>query len=351
MFLRRSVLWKYLIAVFLGVVLYSEWFVYTVQPLFWKTLKCEEEQTCIRILFIADPQIQGDLAVPPPLSYLLNWDSDRYLRSVYSVVEKHFKPNVVVFLGDLMDEGSISTTAQFNNYIKRLSYIFNPYYPVVQIWIPGDNDIGGENEPIKHEKVVDFNTAYSQPSVIAYHNISFYKVSTLTNAIPRPLDGRDLNYKIAISHYPVLQNLFYAKQVINSIHPDIFFCAHEHKSKYVKQRRDFGYKETHLLQYNDPVLIIPLEDSEEVYEIYVPTCSYRMGTSQIGFGAAIVDSRQQHMMYTVFWSPGRFPYLIIYLFFLITILIYISLNCSLRVLSKFSSVAKTENMQQLLQRA
>lgn len=26
---------------------------------------------------MADPQIQGELAVAPPLSYLYNWDSDR----------------------------------------------------------------------------------------------------------------------------------------------------------------------------------------------------------------------------------------------------------------------------------
>ncbi|XP_045511553.1 uncharacterized protein LOC123706355 isoform X1 [Colias croceus] len=344
------VAWKYLIAVFLGVVIYSEWFVYVVQPLFWNTIECEVKQNCIKILFVADPQIQGDEAVAPPFRHLVNWDSDRYLRSTYSVVEKHFKPDVVVFLGDLMDEGSISTTTQFNSYVQRLANIFDPYYPVVQIWIPGDNDIGGENEPIKQDKMTEFNRVYSQPSVIAYQNVSFYKVSSIRYAIPEPLD-EDLNYKIAISHYPVLRNSFYAKQVINSIHPDVFFCAHEHKSKYVKQGRDFRNMQTYLLQYNDTVLTIPLKDSEEMYEIYVPTCSYRMGTNQIGFGAAIVDKNQQHLKYTVFWSTGRFPYLKIYLFFLIIILIYTLLCCSLRVLAKFSHVVvKTEDMKHLLER-
>lgn len=53
-----------------------------IQPLFWKTLQCESEQSCTKILFIADPQIQGVLAVPSPLNYLFIWDSDRYVTSV-----------------------------------------------------------------------------------------------------------------------------------------------------------------------------------------------------------------------------------------------------------------------------
>lgn len=69
---------KYAIAAVLGAALYCEWFVYLAQPINWKDLKCSDsELLCTKILFIADPQIQGDLAVPPPLSYLFNWDSDR----------------------------------------------------------------------------------------------------------------------------------------------------------------------------------------------------------------------------------------------------------------------------------
>lgn len=55
----------------------------------------------------------------------------RYLKSTYSIVEKHFHPDVLVYLGDLMDEGSISTRPQFHKYVKRLSNIFDPHYPVV----------------------------------------------------------------------------------------------------------------------------------------------------------------------------------------------------------------------------
>lgn len=43
---------------------------------------------------------------------------------------RSFLPDVLVFMGDLMDEGSISTTAQFHNYAKRLFNIFYVQYPV-----------------------------------------------------------------------------------------------------------------------------------------------------------------------------------------------------------------------------
>ncbi|CAK1544298.1 unnamed protein product [Leptosia nina] len=348
MYLRRSAFIKYLLAISVGGAFFSEWFVYIIQPLFWTKLKCED-QSCTKILFIADPQIQGDLAVPSPFNYIFNWDSDRYLKSTYSVVEKHFQPDVLVYLGDLMDEGSISTRAQFHNYVKRLSNIFDPHYPVVQVWIPGDNDIGGENEPIRHDKIEEFKTVFSQPSVIVFQNISFYKVNAITYAVPQPLDDGDLNFKIGISHYPVLERSVYAKQVINSIHPDIFFCAHEHKSKYVKQRRDYESKEIHLLQYGDPPLTISIDD-EWLYEVYVPTCSYRMGTSKIGFGAAIIENNQ-HLKYTVFWSPSRFPYLFFYLFMLIVVIGYTLLCCFLRILSILTHRIKTEDMQFLLQQS
>lgn len=81
-----------------------------------------------------------------------------------------------------------------------------------QVWIPGDNDIGGENEPIRRDKIEEFRTVYSQPSVIVFQNISIYKVSTITYSVPQPLDD-DLNFKIAVSHYSVIERTAFAKQV------------------------------------------------------------------------------------------------------------------------------------------
>lgn len=78
-FVYGSTTVKYILAAFFGAVIFCEWFIYLVQQQYWTDLECSKhDSTCTKILFIADPQIQGDLAVPPPLSYLFNWDSDRY---------------------------------------------------------------------------------------------------------------------------------------------------------------------------------------------------------------------------------------------------------------------------------
>ncbi|XP_047545100.1 uncharacterized protein LOC125077257 [Vanessa atalanta] len=347
MYLRRSTTLKYLIGIPLAVAFYCEWFVFVIQPLFWQKIECEHNLKCTKILFIADPQIQGDLAVPSPLNVLFNWDSDRYLRSTFSVVIKHFKPDVLVYLGDLMDEGSISSQVEFHSYVKRLSNIFDVYYPIVQVWLPGDNDIGGENEPIKHDKVIEFNKVFNQPSVISFRNITFYKVNSIMYKVPQGPDDADLNVKIAVAHYPVLSKGVYGRQVNKAIRPEIYFCAHEHMSKYFKQTKNFEYKETHLLQMNDPVLDVAFDD-EWLYEIFVPTCSYRMGTDKMGYGAAIIENN--HMKYTVFWSPKRFPHLFVYLFILIIIFIYGCCFCCVRMISRQTKLIRNEDILPLLHR-
>ncbi|XP_059058174.1 uncharacterized protein LOC131851670 isoform X2 [Achroia grisella] len=298
MYFRRSTTVKYFIAALLAAALYCEWLIYLVQPLYWQNLECpSHDPSCTKILFIADPQIQGDEAVPPPLSYLFNWDSDRYLKTTFSVVMNHFKPDVLVYLGDLMDEGSISTLPQFHSYVKRLSNIFDVNYPIVQVWIPGDNDIGGENEPIKKDKIEDFKRVFQQPTVVN-----------------------------------------------NEIHPNIYFCAHDHESKYVQQKKDLTQRSSHQMLAGNFVLRVPFyEDS--LYEIFVPTCSYRMGTGKIGYGVAIIESNNQEMKYTVLWSPKRFPYLFFYAGIVIVLVLYSFIFFSARLAHKrLKSVIKSDKV-------
>lgn len=331
MYFRRSTTVKYFIAAFVGAALYCEWFIYLIQPLYWQRLECKtHDQSCTKILFIADPQIQGDLAVPPPLSYLFNWDSDRYVKTTFSMVMNQFKPDVLVYLGDLMDEGSISTLPQFHSYVKRLSHIFNIDYPVIQVWIPGDNDIGGENEPIKNDKVEEFEKVFQQPTVITFRNISFYKVNAITHTYPKKPESGDNNLRIIVSHYPVTSKVAFAQKVNNEIRPNIYFCAHDHASKYVEQKKDLTQRSVQRMLTGDFMLHVQF-DKDSLYEIFVPTCSYRMGTDSIGFGAAILENNNQQMKYTVLWSPKRFPYLFFYAGILLLLVVYCFIYCSARL--------------------
>ncbi|KAF9808823.1 hypothetical protein SFRURICE_010917 [Spodoptera frugiperda] len=374
MYLRRSTTVKYMIATFFGAVIYCEWYVYLIQKQYWPELECDDQDTsCIKILFIADPQIQGDEAVPPPLSYLFNWDSDSYLRSTFKVVVDYWSPEILVYLGDLMDEGSIATMPQFHGYVKRLAGIFEWDFPAVRVWVPGDNDIGGENEPIRRDKIEEFEKVFEQPPIVEYSNISFYKVNAITYKFPRKDDefpGNEKNFKIAVSHYSVTDKSMFAHQFSHSLilkvrggggHIFPLWKRLTFKRLILTKRnlnvffKDLSIDTHHgyavgVAEWTDTTLNISFEQ-ETLYEVYVPTCSYRMGTDYIGYGAAVLENNQKNMRYTVFWSPTRFPYLIIYLCMLVILLLYCLVFCVARLCHrKSATITKSADMSPLLQR-
>lgn len=78
-------------------------------------------------------------------------------------------------------------------------------------------------------------------------------------------------------------------QVIAKLQPHVVFAAHEHKSMIV-QTDALLQQDRHIIpvtQDNNIVYTFTLGISD-LYEILVPTCSYRMGTNKIGFGYAII---------------------------------------------------------------
>ncbi|XP_047987216.1 uncharacterized protein LOC125227067 [Leguminivora glycinivorella] len=200
--------------------------------------------------------------------------------------------------------------------------------PFQQIWVPGDNDIGGENEPIKWDKVKLFQKVFAQNPAVGVKDISFYRINAITHAYPKvPENETDNNFKIAVSHYPLLIRHSFVTEINKHYRPDIYFCAHDHESKYMTQTQRFENTQIHQFYDNE---ILEIGFGIDLYEIYVPTCSYRMGTSKIGYGAAVLDHGNTRLRYTVFWSPQRFPYLFGYLAFLVLVLCY-SLACIVKL--------------------
>ena len=87
-----------------GAIFYNEFLAYYSAYSRWPSIKLPSES--LRILFVADPQIQGVLFESPfPLGPITRWDSDRYLSKTFSWAVSAYSPQVVVFLGDLIDEG------------------------------------------------------------------------------------------------------------------------------------------------------------------------------------------------------------------------------------------------------
>ncbi|XP_060519626.1 uncharacterized protein LOC132697898 isoform X2 [Cylas formicarius] len=221
-------------------VLYGEYLVYYLNSTKWLPVSCKNQQECVRILFVADPQIIGNWnEVFHPITPFSIYDSDRYLKKTFKYAQAFVKPDVIAFLGDLMDEAHIASDEDFYSYIRRIFNIF--------------------------------------------------------------LDGSDLSKNV---------------KVINKMLPHVLFTAHEHKSMIIKTdallRQDFHI--TPVTPENTKIFQFTL-GSTDMYEIMVPTCSYRMGTTKIGFGYAAIERNE--LKFTILWSPSRFEVLAVYLFLFI----------------------------------
>ena len=71
------------------------------------------------------------------------------------------------FSGDLIDEGSVAGEQEFKDYVRRFYRIFNikkNHDQIHHMFIPGDNDIGGEGwDRVTPEKVERFEWAFHAP--------------------------------------------------------------------------------------------------------------------------------------------------------------------------------------------
>ena len=94
----------------------------------------------LRFLLVGDPQLIGEKEPRwwecGPVAV---WDSDRYLRVNFDLAKQHVDPNIVVFLGDLMNEGAVAYDAQYRRYYKRFTNVFQipkkgDPSPVVSAW-------------------------------------------------------------------------------------------------------------------------------------------------------------------------------------------------------------------------
>jgi hypothetical protein len=76
---------------------------------------------------------------------------------------------------------------------------------------------------------------------------------------------------------------------VTQIHPHAIFTAHDHKSLHVSADIDTGKERLAemLPPGAGPTWQFQL-NAGLVHEFMVPTCSYRMGVSNMGYGAAII---------------------------------------------------------------
>lgn len=165
------------------LVFYNEFVVYWISYLNWPQLHKSEQfyykngtskddlnERPLRLLVVADPQLIGENDEPFFQSWIARWDSDRYLRSSFILASAYTRPDAIVYLGDLFDEGLKSSDEQYARYFDRFRRVFqldkrHPSGKAKNIFLSGDNDIGGEYFGDRTERLEDRYERFFGPLV------------------------------------------------------------------------------------------------------------------------------------------------------------------------------------------
>lgn len=337
MILYRVTVDRLFLTSLLLLVIYNEYIVYVWKSFTtWPEITCPENEICTKVLVIADPQILGDLS-----EYIFaRFDNDRYLRNTFLLAFDHVKPDCVVFLGDLFDEGSKATDEQFARYYSRFQSIFQlekiRRFNIPVVIIPGDNDISDEmDQMIKAANVKRFRKYFGKEEAVVVRNVRFFKVNKLLRTYPVAEDellNEKFIYNIVVSHIPltVYPSLF-TDQVVRDIKPEFIFSAHDHKSYALLTLRENGkqlyYEDLKQNAFRNGISSWTFQAAYStnytvITEIVVPTCSYRMGVADMAYGVIVFSKKYSEITYHVLWLPSRFACLSYYvIFFLFCIMI------------------------------
>ncbi|XP_014250223.1 uncharacterized protein C630.12 [Cimex lectularius] len=308
---RRFFAWTLVYAATLVIVF--EFLLFEVQKLSWPENKCGGLSDFHKILVVADPQILGENGE----NWIARWDSDRFLQKTFWMAYWHVKPSLVLFLGDLMDEGSVATEEQYARYYARFVQIFHLDTLLVNktVFIPGDNDIGGENEAITPAKVNRYEKHFGpQMNVIEFNNLQFIKVNMMLDSYPTLNDIKNNKFtRICLSHMPVTTMI----SVLSNIRPHLIFSAHNHISAHfvsnAKSGEQFMYESFITNKFANMMSSWRFQ-LNDLYpnEILVPTCSYRMGVPRLGYGVLLIDKNKDVACYNILWLPNRLLHLMLY---------------------------------------
>lgn len=184
-----------------------------------------------------------------------------------------------------------------------MSHSFFVWFVWKIIYIPGDNDIGGEgNDHVTQAKLDRFRTHFPSPEETVERHLDFISVNRILgdlNLVPEdPIAGVDFKgFRVVLSHIPLtFINGVFSKEVVTRLKPHLILSAHDHRLSVATTRLDDDtftiHNELENPFHDDQILKKKLNDLE-CLEIMLPTCSYRMGVPKTGYGYLIVGTNLQ----------------------------------------------------------
>ena len=258
--------------------------------------------------------------------------------------------------GDLLDDGSECNDQTFQSHVRRFQGIFDT--EAVKIYVPGDNDIGGEGgDPVTAKKIKRFQQNFpnrtnfffqwndnkvvqryeleKQDEEDSHPHVEIVPANVLTfkstqqdwfDVTDKP--HANVKFRLVVSHMPILAtpNQSFGKKVMKRLSPNLIFSAHDHKGRHFStyKTRNFKSKVTYFSQIDKEYSITVSSQDDFTHEIIIPTSNYRMGVREMAYGLATINFEDNTLTYVNLWLPSRFPLLFVYLALLcITFTLYL----------------------------
>ena len=168
------------------------------------------------------------------------------------------------------------------------------------IYLPGDNDIGGEgSDYVTQAKLDRFRSHFPSAEETVVRHLDLISVNRILgdlNLIQEQWAIRNNNksidssgFRAVLSHIPLtFINGVFSREVLTRLKPQLILSAHDHRLAAATTRLD------------DDTFVIeePFHDLRgglkkrlndfECLEIMFPTCSYRMGVPRTGYGYVVI---------------------------------------------------------------
>lgn len=254
--------------------------------------------------------------------WISRYDSDQHLKQTFAQAMHHARPQGVIFLGDLMDEGAIADDKNYENYFRRFKKIFKTHRNVKKIYLPGDNDVGGE-WPVEKVKSARFKSFFGKGMKWRLQtNLLIYNINLINNETAAMEPDEFNSTHVLISHVPVIHRPSLESHIaVAKLNPCIIFSGHNHRStEVIADDPSLKYQWTMPINSLKVFDLENLKEKKKIVEIQVTTCSYRMGTFAIGYGQAVFDNGK--LKYSPMFVITRFYQVSLYLITLFAILLF-----------------------------
>ncbi|KAJ1349657.1 hypothetical protein KIN20_005254 [Parelaphostrongylus tenuis] len=240
----------YPIALVLAIV-WGESLNYYYWRLFWNIPQSNSLES-LGILIVADPQLVGFRNENHMIGPLTRWDCDRFLSKGFSHAVSVTKPDLIVFLGDLFDEGVEASESEIEWTLSRFKNIFF-YSESPKIFISGDNDVGGEMEPVQSVLTTRFRNTFSNsfPASTLFNHLILTEVNLMNGEVHKISESSAFpNLNVVLSHISFGYSSYHdPEKMAEALKPDLILSGHDHKVSFYRMNFPFSFLQKY--QFSD----------------------------------------------------------------------------------------------------